>query len=119
MTSALTCTGVSIGQLWRDGDFPALIHTHALQTFVHPRNEPTLPDQADFSCSFLMAVKETKERHKWVKNSERAASAECACRASLTESANLLELVNHYLGIFDISKCHFAATASLCILGIF
>lgn len=58
----LTCTGASIGHLWWDGDFPALIHTHPLQTFVHADDEPTLPDQSDFSCSFLMAVKEANVR---------------------------------------------------------
>lgn len=53
-----TCTGASIGQVGRDGDSPALIHTHALQTFINASDEPALPEQAHLGVSSLMAVKE-------------------------------------------------------------
>lgn len=44
----------------RDGDRPALIHTHALQTFIDASDEPALPDQAHLGVSSLVAAEETK-----------------------------------------------------------
>lgn len=66
----LTCTGASIGQVRRDGDCPALVHTHALQTFVNAGDESTLTQQTDLCGSSLMAVKKHKRMSKTKRMSE-------------------------------------------------
>lgn len=63
-TFSFTCTGASIGQVRRDGDCPALIHTHALQAFINASDESALPEQAHLGVSFLMAVKENQKGNK-------------------------------------------------------
>lgn len=59
-TFLFTCTGASIGQVGRDCEFSALIHTHALQTFVNASDQSALPEQAHLCVSFLVA--ETKQK---------------------------------------------------------
>lgn len=58
----ITCAGASISQVRRDGDPPALLDAHPLQAFIHPGDQPTLPYQAHFSCSFLVAEEENKKK---------------------------------------------------------
>ena len=58
----LTCTGASIGQVRRDCDSSALVHTHALQALIDASDEPTLPEQAHLGFSSLMAAKKKKEK---------------------------------------------------------
>lgn len=57
---SFTCTGASIGQVRRDSDCSALIHAHALQTFINASDEPALAEQAHLCVSSLMAVEEAK-----------------------------------------------------------
>lgn len=59
-----TCTGASIGQVRRDSDGPALIHAHALQTFVDACDEATLTQHANFGGSSLVAAKTTFPKTK-------------------------------------------------------
>lgn len=59
----LTCTGVAIGQVRRDSDGPALVHTHVPQTLVDPSDEAPLPQQAHLGRSSLVASRGKSEAH--------------------------------------------------------
>lgn len=56
-----TCSGASIGQVRRDGDGSALVHTHALHTFIDASEQPTLTEQGHFCLPSLMAVEEEEK----------------------------------------------------------
>lgn len=61
--NVLTCTGAAVGQVRRDSDAPALVHTHVLQTLVDAGDEAPLPQQAHLSCSSLVASGGKRESH--------------------------------------------------------
>lgn len=51
-----TCSDASVGQVRGDCDPPAFIHTHALKTAVHPRDEPAQAHLADEGSASVMAA---------------------------------------------------------------
>lgn len=54
--AAQTCSNAAIGQVRRDGDPPALIHTHAQETPVHPGDESAQAHLADEGFASVMAA---------------------------------------------------------------
>lgn len=62
----LTCPDAPIGQVRRDGDPPALPHTHALKAAVHAGDEPAQTHLADEGLASVMAVMDQPEpaKHK-------------------------------------------------------
>lgn len=64
LPATFTCTRASIGQMRWDSNRPALIHTHALQTFINASDEPTFSQHTDLSGSSLVAAKGTFAKTK-------------------------------------------------------
>lgn len=73
VTLVLTCTGAPVGQVRRDSDGPDLVYAHALQTFLHTRQQSTLSDQAHFGLSSLMAVGKTLKQSSKERKSKSGA----------------------------------------------
>lgn len=57
----LTCAGASVAQVRGDRDGSALVHAHALQTFVDAFQQPTLAEQGHLGVPSLVAVEGAKE----------------------------------------------------------
>lgn len=61
MALGRTCANASIGQVWWDCDFSALVDTHALQTPVHPSDEFAQAHLTDEGFALVMAAEAGQE----------------------------------------------------------
>lgn len=57
----VTCAGAAVAQVRGDSDGPALVHTHALQTFIDAFQQATLAELGHFSDPSLVAAEEVKD----------------------------------------------------------
>lgn len=57
----VTCAGASVAQVRGDSDGPALVHAHALQTFIDAFQQATLAELGHFSVPSLMAAEDVKD----------------------------------------------------------
>lgn len=90
--SPLTCPGASIGQVGRDCDLPALIHTHALQTFLHACDDPTLPEQAHLGLPPLVTAQEATG---WPQTKETVRNSLQLHRHQLLHAGACIEIFAH------------------------